>query len=96
VANAEGDYISFIDDDEFPTGRVAAYFVQAIHQFKVDGSLGPVMPHYEEAPPSWVIRGKFHDRAPAIRPALSIDWKKGANRELLVKKGVIRFRTAAI
>jgi len=85
VANAEGDYISFIDDDEFPTDEWLHTLFKAVHQFKVDGSLGPVKPHYEEVPPSWVIRGKFHER-PSYPTGFIIDWKKGRTGNCLLKK----------
>lgn len=84
VANVEGDYISFIDDDEFPTDEWLQTLFRAIHQFKVDGSLGPVRPHYEEQPPSWVIRGKFHER-PSYPTGFIIDWKKGRTGNCLLK-----------
>lgn len=85
VANAEGDYISFIDDDEFPTDEWLLTLFKAIHTYKVDGALGPVKPHYEEAPPAWVIRGKFHER-PSYPTGFIIDWRKGRTGNCLLKK----------
>src|SRR4051794_24993540 len=85
VANAQGDYISFIDDDEFPTDEWLLTLFKAIHTYKVDGALGPVKPHYEEAPPAWVIRGKFHER-PSYPTGFIIDWRKGRTGNVLLKK----------
>ena len=50
VENATGDYIAFIDDDEFPAGQWLLY--QAMNRHKSDGILGPVLPVFEIQPPT--------------------------------------------
>ena len=62
VENANGDYIAFIDDDEFPEQDWLLNLYKAVRQFRADGILGPVKPYFEAAPPSWVIRGKLCER----------------------------------
>jgi len=62
VANAIGDFIAFIDDDEVPSGHWLSTLYKALGDFDADGVLGPVLPHYEAAPPKWVLRGRFHER----------------------------------
>ena len=62
VENANGDYIAFIDDDEFPEQDWLLNLYEAVRQFRADGILGPVKPYFEVAPPSWVIRGKLCER----------------------------------
>ena len=62
VRHAEGNFIAFIDDDEFPEQRWLLELFQTCQQYGADGVLGPVLPHYDEAPPPWVIEGKFYDR----------------------------------
>ena len=84
IANAEGDYVVFIDDDEFTTPTWLSTLYETCVQYEVDGVLGPVLPHYEEAPPSWVVKGKFHER-PTYPTGLVIDWKKGRTGNTLLK-----------
>ena len=62
VENATGDFIAFIDDDEFPEQDWLLNLYKAFLLFHADGVLGPVKPYFEADPPSWVIRGKLCER----------------------------------
>src|SRR2546425_1686107 len=62
LANARGEFIAFIDDDEVPSRSWLTALYNACDRFHADGVLGPVIPVYEVEPPKWVVRGKFHDR----------------------------------
>jgi glycosyltransferase involved in cell wall biosynthesis len=84
VANAQGDFIAFIDDDEWPTPRWLVTLFSACRDYDVDGALGPVKPHFDEQPPQWVVTGKFYDR-PSYPTGLKIDWRKGRTGNTLLK-----------
>ena len=62
VENADGDFLAFIDDDEFPTPRWLICLLKTLREYNVVGVLGPVRPHFDSAPPRWVIDGQFHNR----------------------------------
>jgi succinoglycan biosynthesis protein ExoM len=62
LARAEGDYIAFIDDDEFPGSDWLQKLFRTCQSYQVSGVLGPVRPHFESPPPRWVVRGRFCDR----------------------------------
>lgn len=62
VKNAKGNFIAFIDDDEFPANNWLLNLYKAYNKFKADGVLGPVKPHFDGNPPDWLIRGKFCER----------------------------------
>jgi succinoglycan biosynthesis protein ExoM len=87
VENASGDFIAFIDDDEFPTERWLLTLFKACHSYGVDGALGPVKPHFDTEPPKWVIKGGFYDR-PSYPTGTIIDWKKGRTGNTFLKKEV--------
>ena len=87
IANAEGDFIAFVDDDEFPIPSWLLTLFEACHQYKVDGVLGPVKPHYDQAPPAWVIKGKFHERE-TYPTGFVIDWRKGRTGNVLLRRQV--------
>lgn len=87
IENATGDYVAFIDDDEFPITCWLHTMFEACHQYKVDGVLGPVKPHYDQAPPDWVIKGKFHERE-TYPTGLVIDWRKGRTGNVLLRRQV--------
>ena len=62
LANARGNFIAFIDDDEFPTAEWLYQLFHARDAHRVDGVLGPVLPHFMQEPHSWLEKGKFFDR----------------------------------
>ena len=62
VDSAKGDFVAFIDDDEFPDENWLLNLYKALHQFRADGVLGPVKPCFETEPPPWIIRGKLCER----------------------------------
>jgi succinoglycan biosynthesis protein ExoM len=87
VAHAAGDFVAFIDDDEFPTRRWLLTLFAACDKFAADGVLGPVKPHFDQPPPRWVVDGKFYDR-PSYPTGLVIDWRKGRTGNVLIRKRV--------
>jgi len=88
LANASGEFIAFIDDDEFPTKRWLLTLFEACNTREVDGVLGPVKPHFDEEPPNWVVKGRFYDR-PSYPTGFVIDWRKGRTGNVLLKKSIL-------
>lgn len=88
VQTADGDYVVFIDDDEFPIRRWLLTLFNACQEYKVDGVLGPVKPHFDANAPNWVVKGRFYDR-PSYPTGMVIDWKKGRTGNTLLKKHVL-------
>ena len=64
VARAEGDYVAFIDDDEYPDPHwLRQLYEQCAGNPAIAGALGPVVPYFAQGePPPWVARGRFFDR----------------------------------
>lgn len=62
VTNAKGNFIAFIDDDEFPDKNWLINLHRTLNQYQCAGVLGPVKPYFEAAPPQWIIKGKICDR----------------------------------
>ena len=88
IENADGEFIAFIDDDEFPTKRWLLTLFQALKEYNVDGVLGPVKPHFDVEPPRWVVKTKLYDR-PSYPTGLVIDWKKGRTGNVLLRRAII-------
>jgi len=63
VENTKGDFIAFIDDDEFPENTWLVNLLKTQGKYKAAGVLGPVKPYFEVAPPKWIIKGKICERA---------------------------------
>lgn len=63
ITQAEGNFIAFIDDDEFPIhNQWLLNLYRTLKNYKADGILGPVIPFFEAEPPSWIVRGKLFER----------------------------------
>jgi len=88
LEHAEGDFIAFIDDDEYPGQDWLLQLFNTCTNEKVDGVLGPVVPTYNEEPPTWVKKGRFHDR-PRHQTGFIINWTEGRTGNLLFKRSLI-------
>lgn len=84
IMNANGDFVAFIDDDEFPTKRWLLALFTTLKEYQVDGVLGPVKPHFDTAAPPWVIEGGFYDR-PMHQTGLLLDWSLCRTGNVLLK-----------
>jgi succinoglycan biosynthesis protein ExoM len=62
VENAKGNFIAFIDDDEFPVSSWLLNLYKTLCDYHADGTLGPVRPHYPENTPTWLIKSKLCER----------------------------------
>jgi len=87
IENANGDFVAFIDDDEFPTKHWLLTLFNACNEYAVDGVLGPVKRHFDEEPPKWFVKGGFYDR-PSYHTGCVIGWVKGRTGNVLLKKRI--------
>lgn len=82
--NATGDFLAFLDDDEFPVTEWLRSLFQTINDYKVDGVLGPVKPYFEEGAPKWLIKGGFYER-PTHPTGQVLHWSKCRTGNVLLK-----------
>lgn len=85
VENSTGDFIAFIDDDEFAIQDWLLNLFRTLGKYGVDGVLGPVKPHFAEGAPEWVIKGGFYDR-PVHPTGMVLAWKKCRTGNVLLKR----------
>ena len=88
LENAKGDFVAFIDDDELPIKEWLLTLFKACKHYGADGVLGPVLPRFDEAPPKWLVTGKFYER-PTYPTGMVIDWRKGRTGNLLLTRNVL-------
>jgi succinoglycan biosynthesis protein ExoM len=88
LQHAEGDFIAFIDDDEFPTDDWLYNLFQTCVRSEVDGVLGPVRPSFESDPPEWVRRGRFFDR-PTYHTGYRVNWDEARTGNVLFKREIL-------
>jgi succinoglycan biosynthesis protein ExoM len=88
IEQAEGDFIAFIDDDEFPADDWLCTLLKAYATSGVDGVLGPVKPHFEIDPPGWVKKGRFFER-PTHATGLKMSWSEARTGNVLFSRSIL-------
>jgi succinoglycan biosynthesis protein ExoM len=88
IANATGDFIAFIDDDEIPSPRWLRTLYEAlVADADAAGVLGPVIPQYESPPPRWVVRGRFYER-PSHATGEVLHWTNTRTGNVLLRRAL--------
>ncbi len=88
VAQAKGDFIAFIDDDEFPVSEWLKHAITSCQRLKVAGVLGPVEPHFDEDPPGWLRRGGFYQR-PRHETGFPLAWPECRTGNVLLRRSIL-------
>jgi len=88
LLHSYGDFIAFIDDDEYPVPDWLLQLFKTCLEKNADGVLGPVLPSYHEEPPKWIKKGRFHDR-PRHETGFVICWNEGRTGNLLFKRSLL-------
>ncbi len=89
IENASGDWIAFIDDDEFPASDWLLNLFKTCAAYNADGALGPVKPHFDQEPPRWVTKGRFFER-PTHATGYKLGWDESRTGNVLFKKQVLK------
>jgi len=88
IENATGDFIAFIDDDEFPASDWLLNLFKTCKSYGVDGVLGPVKPYFEAEPPRWVKKGGFFER-PCYATGHKVSWGICRTGNVLFRKSIL-------
>jgi glycosyltransferase involved in cell wall biosynthesis len=88
IEKAPGNFVAFIDDDEFPEEDwlLAAYCACA--KYKADGVLGPVRPHFQTPPPNWIVKGGFFSRPSFATGSVIRDLRHTRTGNVLLRRPV--------
>jgi glycosyltransferase involved in cell wall biosynthesis len=88
LEQARGEYVAFIDDDEFPDPEWLATMLGACEAWRADGVLGPVRPFFDEPPPAWLVRSKLCER-PEHPTGTRLDWRDTRSGNVLFRRNVL-------
>jgi succinoglycan biosynthesis protein ExoM len=88
VENSEGDFIAFIDDDEFPEAGWLLNLFMICQQYQSAGVLGPVRRHFDIAPPKWVSEGSFYTRE-EHPTGFVMGWHESRTGNLLFRRALV-------
>lgn len=89
IENAKGDFVAFIDDDEFPLDQWLLNMYKALICFESDGVLGPVIPYFEMEPPRWILKGGIFER-PTHPSGHVLDWNYTRTGNALVRRELFK------
>jgi len=84
IENAAGDFVAFIDDDEFPSKRWLYNLLKTCTEYGVDGVLGPVKERFDEPPPKWIVKGNFFQR-PSYPTGTVVAWMNARTGNVLLR-----------
>lgn len=62
VQMAKGQYIAFIDDDEYAAPLWLKHLRECLLKFNADAVFGPVMPDFPDNSPAWLKKGNFYTK----------------------------------
>jgi len=88
LSHATGDFVVFIDDDEFPAPGWLLNLFRTCERYRVAGVLGPVKPHFEQKPPNWLIKGGFYHR-PAHSTGFAMPWQECRTGNVLFRRNIL-------
>lgn len=88
LAHADGDFIAFIDDDEFPVPEWLDKMLATCRASNAAGVLGPVRPHFDEPPPRWLVKGRFCER-PEHPTGTVMHWTKCRTGNVVFRRAII-------
>jgi succinoglycan biosynthesis protein ExoM len=88
LRHATGDFVAFIDDDEYPENDWLVKMLEAYERYGASGVLGPVRPRFAEPPPRWVIDGRFWDRR-EHETGHVMGWRNTRTGNVLLRRSIL-------
>jgi glycosyltransferase involved in cell wall biosynthesis len=87
VTNACGEFIAFIDDDEYPDEDWLSELHKTACEVSADAVLGPVISDFATAPPGWVVNCGLLER-PTHRTGTIMAWCDTRTGNVLIRRSV--------
>jgi succinoglycan biosynthesis protein ExoM len=88
LVHADGDFVLFIDDDEFAIDSWLHTLLKTCLKHNVDGVLGPVKPFFEAEVPKWLTKGRFFDRQFHATGSI-VKWPEARTGNVLFRKRIV-------
>jgi glycosyltransferase involved in cell wall biosynthesis len=92
LEHARGDFVAFIDDDEFPAAGWLEALVSACDKYVADGVLGPVRPHFASPPPNWIVKSRLCQR-PEHKTGRRMAWNECRTGNVLFRRRILEGTT---
>lgn len=89
LQQATGDFIAWIDDDEFPEHDWLLNFFNTLERTGADGTLGPVDPVFENSPPPWILKGRFFEKRRNLATGTKLKWYQTSTANAFVRRKIL-------
>jgi succinoglycan biosynthesis protein ExoM len=89
VAEAAGEWVTFIDDDEYVDSAWLMELIAVQQQTDADAVFGPVEPAFSAAVPSWVTKTGAYSRK-RHPTGETIDWREARTGNVLLRRSLAR------
>lgn len=89
LQEATGDFVAFIDDDEFPADDWLLSLLRACQSNEADGVLGPVVSYFDTDPPRWITKGRFFDKRKTYPSGTVVPWPETRTGNVLFRRDVL-------
>lgn len=91
VALANGDFLAFIDDDEWAVSNWLSDLLERMTKQDADAVLGPVIPQFPMGTRPWAVKSRFFER-PRFTSGTYIGWRACGTGNALVKACWVKAR----
>ena len=88
IRRCSGEFVAFIDDDEWPSEQWLSLMLKTCEIRRADGVLGPVLPHFDELPPAWVVSGRFCERERYVTGHV-VRWEESRTGNVLFRRSIV-------
>ena len=88
LAESTGEWIAFVDDDEWVEPQWLQSYWEMARTGRYDGLFGPVPPEFEVTPPAWLLESGFFDR-PRFLTGTRLSWQDCATWNVLFRRQLV-------
>jgi glycosyltransferase involved in cell wall biosynthesis len=92
IRQCRGQFVAFIDDDEWPSENWLSLMIRTCEASHVDGVLGPVLPHFDGRPPAWIVSGRFCERQRFVTGHV-VKWEESRTGNVLFRMSIVNGMT---
>jgi succinoglycan biosynthesis protein ExoM len=92
VFEARGQWVAFIDDDEFPEPSWLSELLATALRYEADGVFAPVIPILPKESPPWISRGRFFEKRPQLRSGEAVSAGGTRTSNALVRASALKQR----
>jgi glycosyltransferase involved in cell wall biosynthesis len=89
IENAYGSHIAFIDDDEIPVKDWLILHYKMWKKSGASGVLGPVLPLFQNSPPSWILKARILER-PEKKTGEILSWVDTRTGNVLLLRSLFK------